>query len=154
MCYFVIAKLTNPTQQHYIFFHYFLGPPNSPQDVAATEMSGLNIKISWTMGQDNGAAATRVHIQARTTFDLDVWHDIKISSNTKRVRESEIVELSPWVQYKIRVISENKYGKSEPSVETDKWVRTPTAKPSLYPKNIKGVGTGPNELTISFDVSQ
>lgn len=105
------------------------------------------------MGRDNGAPATRIHIQARTTFDLDVWHDIKISNKTTRVREHEMVQLSPWVQYKIRVISENKYGRSEPSVETDKWIRTPTAKPSLYPTNIKGIGTGPNQLTVSFDVS-
>ena len=130
-----------------------LGPPKPPIDVAATELSGLDIKISWSMGQDNGAPATRVHIQARTTFNMDVWHDIKISNKTQRYRESEIVRLSPWVEYKIRVISENKYGKSEPSVETSKWIRTPTAKPLLYPSNVKGVGTGPNELTISFDVS-
>lgn len=65
---------------------------------------------------------------------------------------TEIVSLSPWVEYKVRVLAENKYGFSKPSVETEKWIRTPIAAPLKYPKNIVGKGTGPNEITVSFEV--
>lgn len=61
--------------------------------------------------------------------------------------------MSPWIEFRIRVVSENKYGQSKPSQETSKWIRTPTDKPHKYPANIQGTGSGPSELTVSFDVS-
>ncbi|XP_066930934.1 contactin-4-like isoform X2 [Clytia hemisphaerica] len=127
------------------------GPPDPPTHVTATDLSGLNIKISWSLGRENGAPTTKVYIQARTSFDLDVWHTIKVSNKTEGYRFSEIVEMSPWIEFRIRVISENKHGKSKPSEETSKWIRTPTAKPMKYPTNIHGKGSGPSELTVSFD---
>jgi len=136
-----------------IFAHYFTGPPDAPAHITATDLSGLNIKVSWSLGRENGAKTTKVYIQARTLFDLDVWHTIKVSNKTTGDRSSEIVEMSPWIEFRIRVLSENKYGMSEPSEETSKWIRTPTDKPRKYPANIQGKGTGPSELTISYDVS-
>ena len=49
--------------------------------------------------------------------------------------------------------AENEYGKSKPSIETEKWIKTPTAKPVKHPTNVTGKGTGPNEITVTFQVS-
>ena len=142
----VISKVS-----HFIF----LGPPYPPLDVNASEqIDGTSIKISWTRHGHNGSPITKIYIEARTNFDSDTsWDIIKISNKTEKLRESEIVTLSPWVQYKIRVIAENKYGQSKPSNETEKWIKTPVAKPVKHPTNIKGKGTGPNEITVTFQVS-
>ena len=140
-------------QHLFIFLLCYLGPPSPPTDVTVTEQDGANIKVSWTMGRNNKSPIKYVYIQARTTYDLDRWHIIKISNKTEGHRVYEIVKLSPWVEYKIRVITENSLGKSKPSKETEKWIRTPTAIPTKYPSNIHGNGTAPSRLIISFTVS-
>ena len=130
----------------------FLGPPDPPVDVDWSEQNGRKVKVSWTMGRDNRSPAFQVYIQGRTAFEVDKWTTILISNNTK-TRASKYIELSPWTEYKLRVISENKVGRSVPSEETKSWIRIPPAAPEVYPTNIQGVGTAPSELLITWDVS-
>ena len=121
--------------------------------VSATELRDTLVQIFWSKGRDNGSPITKIHVQVRTMFEPEKWFTILMSNKTYKERDSEIVELSPWVDYKIRIIAENKYGLGEPSTETTKWIRMPIAKPTKFPSNIVGEGTAPNELLISFQVS-
>ena len=133
---------------------FSIGRPYPPHYVTATEMDGTNVKVSWTQGRDNGSPVKLVYIEAMNTYDRNNWVIVKTSNKTSsRVyRQSELVTLSPWAEYKIRVIAENGNGPSAPSKET-KWFRTPSDVPEKYPNNIKGIGTAPNKIKVTFDVS-
>ncbi|XP_065673507.1 contactin-4 isoform X1 [Hydra vulgaris] len=126
------------------------GPPGKPLYVSATELSGTFVQIFWSKGRDNGSPIVKMHLQVRTMFEPEKWFTVKVSNKTDKERDSEIVELSPWVDYKIRVIAENMYGLGEPSAETIKWIKTPIDKPTKFPLNVVGKGTAPNELKITF----
>ena len=61
--------------------------------------------------------------------------------------------MSPWSNYTFRVIARNKVGDSLPSGHS-KTCLTPEAVPSKNPDNVEGRGTAPNNLVISWTVSE
>ncbi|XP_077862692.1 neuronal cell adhesion molecule-like [Saccoglossus kowalevskii] len=58
--------------------------------------------------------------------------------------------LSPWVEYKFRVIAVNGVGPSLPSNNTDVYATNP-APPHHNPSNLKGAGTDPTNMIITWD---
>lgn len=149
---FIIKNLIGSTFNHFIFIS-ILGAPKPPHDVTATEQDDTNIKISWTLGRDNGSPIRKVHIQGMTSYDTSKWVILKTTNNTESSvhRHKELVTLSPWAEYKIRVIAQNSIGLSKPSEETP-WLRTPPSIPEIYPRNIQGTGISPNKIKVTFEV--
>ena len=62
------------------------------------------------------------------------------------------VSMSPWTNYTFRVIARNKVGDSLPSGHS-KDCLTPEDVPYKNPDNVLGRGTQPNNLVISWTVS-
>ncbi|XP_065067343.1 contactin-3-like isoform X2 [Rhopilema esculentum] len=125
------------------------GVPGRPTEVSTGELKDNNVRISWTLGRDNYSPVTRVHIFYRTLYEPSVWFHIQTTKNTKS-RGSATVLLSPWASYRFRVMSENGVGNSTPSAETFPWLKSSPRAPSAYPSDLKGVGTGPTEIKISW----
>lgn len=63
------------------------------------------------------------------------------------------VSMSPWTNYTFRVIARNKVGDSLPSGHS-KVCLTPEDVPYKNPDNVMGRGHAPNNLVISWTVSQ
>eukprot|EP00794_Sanderia_malayensis_P006192 gene6192-6907_t len=125
------------------------GVPGRPTEVTASDFKANKVQISWTLGRDNFSPVKRVHIEARTMFKTRLWTRMLTTADS-RSRGSVILALSAWASYRFRVISENSVGNSTPSAETFPWVNSLPAAPSNYPTEIKGIGTGPTEIKITW----
>lgn len=132
---------------------YSLDRPDPPMLTNVVPKIGAAVEITWKMQKDNGDKAFQVYIQAKAHFEGSDWKTIKISNKTSDSKETEVVQLSPWVTYEIALRAENRYGISRRGKESKKSIKTPTAKPTKYPQNLQGIGISPNELRIIFDVS-
>ncbi|XP_057296977.1 contactin-3-like isoform X3 [Hydractinia symbiolongicarpus] len=130
---------------------YVYDRPDPPMLTSVVPKTGAAVKITWKMQKDNGDKAFQVYIQAKANFEGSDWKTIKISNKTSDSKETEVVQLSPWVTYEIALRAENRYGISRRGKESTKSIKTPTAKPIKYPQNLQGIGISPNELRISFD---
>jgi len=126
-----------------------VGVPGRPTEVSTSDFKQNKVRISWTLGRDNYSPVTKVHIFYRTQFERKKWHHMMTTTDIKS-RGSADLSLSPWASYRFRVVSENGVGNSTPSVETFPWLKSLPAAPSRYPTEIKGVGTGPTEIRISW----
>lgn len=62
------------------------------------------------------------------------------------------MDISPWTNYTFRVIARNKIGNSPPSDPTNV-CQTPPDMPDKHPENVRGNGTRPNNMVVSWTVS-
>ncbi|MEQ2304460.1 Contactin-3 [Ameca splendens] len=61
-----------------------------------------------------------------------------------------VKDLSPWVEYKFRVVAINSVGVGEPSMPS-KQIRTKAAAPKVAPVNVSGGGGARGELVITWE---
>ncbi|XP_013793618.2 neuroglian-like, partial [Limulus polyphemus] len=103
--------------------------------------------IQWEPMGDGHAVILGYNIQYNTSFNPDIWKDsfVNIPASDTRFK----VAMSPWTDYTFRVIAFNKIGSSEPS-EYSKQCSTPSDVPDKHPDQVKGEGTKPDNLVISW----
>ncbi|XP_048582929.1 contactin-6 isoform X2 [Nematostella vectensis] len=125
------------------------GAPEKPHGVTIlpnTQFSHL-VNLTWKLGRDNGSPITHVIIQQHVGSASDKWTVAKVIRDPKtRIAE---VTLSPWAEYKFRVIAGNAIGNSTPS-QVSMSVSTRPEAPSKFPSGIKSKGKGPNTMQITW----
>uniref|UniRef100_A0A8C5QWL9 Neural cell adhesion molecule L1 n=1 Tax=Leptobrachium leishanense TaxID=445787 RepID=A0A8C5QWL9_9ANUR len=121
--------------------------PEPPYDLEFVHENDFAITLSWTPGDENNSPIEEFVIEfEEDRFEPGVWHELK------RVDGDEIstsLDLSPHVNYQFRVKAVNEIGPSNGSKASDRF-QTPPAAPTKNPREVKGEGTEPNNMYISW----
>ena len=112
-------------QYSFFFRQCFLGPPDSPTNVQLGDITRNRVNISWSPGRNNNSPIKKIFIQYATTFNPNKWIDFKAVDNGAWVTKAELV-LSPWAEYRFRLIAMNGVGNSTPSASSS-IIKTPPA---------------------------
>jgi len=119
--------------------------PNPPK-ITNLHCNNSLAKVEWVSTGDRRAPILFYRIQHKTNFQ-DAW---EYNMYEIPVPESSItIRMSPWSNYTFRVIAENKIGPSEPSLPSEQCTTQPDV-PHKNPDNVKGAGTTPTNLVISW----
>ncbi|CAG0896608.1 unnamed protein product, partial [Cyprideis torosa] len=121
--------------------------PNPPllRRVVCSEKQAM---IEWSPQGDNRAPILNYVIQYNTTFTPDTWEDA--FSDVPAAENTFEVSLSPYTNYTFRVISRNKIGPSPPSLPSREVCTTKPDVPFKNPGNVRGRGTSPSNMVISW----
>ena len=107
---------------------FFSGPPEAPNKVKVDGgCDKFSAKLLWHIQSNNYEPIQYLIIQMAMSYGDAEWHNIseRVAPN---VDEKTIKNLSPWTQYRFRVLAINKIGTSAPSEPTQfKECRTPAA---------------------------
>lgn len=120
--------------------------PNPPK-ITSIECDSLKATLQWTSTGDRRAPILSYDIQQNTSAKPDVWESAFYNVPASDPRFS--LSLHPWLNYTFRVIARNKIGQSLPS-EPSQTCTSDKAQPSTNPTDVKGRGTTPNNLVISW----
>ena len=120
--------------------------PNAPQ-IVAVECGKSTARIEWKPMGDNRAQILQYIIQYNTSFTPNVWDDHY--SHVPAPDTIFQVSISPWANYTFRVIAVNKIGKSIASKHSE-MCTTEEDIPHNNPKNVKGWGSAPDNMIISW----
>jgi len=120
--------------------------PNPPK-ITNLECDSLKATLQWTSTGDRRAPILSYDIQQNTSAKPDVWESAfwNVPASDPRFTLS----LQPWLNYTFRVIARNKIGQSLPS-EPSLTCTSEKAAPFTNPTDVKGKGTTPNNLVISW----
>lgn len=124
-------------------------PPEPPTQVQVPECLQRSAKISWIPGSDNNSPIKEYIIEYNTTFNPDVWTELK---RVDHPIYNTAVEVSPWANYTFRVRAVNDVGVSEPSVHSSTVCRIPGDRPDKNPNNTRVSDYDPYSLYILWDV--
>ncbi|XP_076310112.1 neuroglian-like [Tachypleus tridentatus] len=103
--------------------------------------------IQWEPRGNGHAPILGYNIQYNTSFNPNVWENSFL--NVPPTDTHFKVLMSPWTNYTFRVVAFNKIGSSQPS-EHSKQCSTPLDTPHKHPSNVKGEGTNPDNIVISW----
>uniref|UniRef100_A0A0K0FH30 Neuroglian (inferred by orthology to a D. melanogaster protein) n=1 Tax=Strongyloides venezuelensis TaxID=75913 RepID=A0A0K0FH30_STRVS len=124
--------------------------PNPPiiqqfvcDDVAAS--------INWKKPSENGDEIRKFIIQFSTSFMDGNWTTAYEELNTERDHYFTKISLSPWVDYKFRIIAINSYGESEPGYPHKTECKTKPSRPYINPGNVMAEGNEPNNIVVYWD---
>lgn len=120
--------------------------PNPPK-ITNLECDSMKATLQWTSTGDRRAPILSYDIQQNTSAKPDVWESAfwNVPASDPRFTLS----LNPWLNYTFRVIARNKIGQSLPS-EPSQRCTSEKAQPYTNPTDVKGKGTTPNNLVISW----
>lgn len=120
--------------------------PNPPK-ITNIECDSMKATLQWTSTGDRRAPILSYDIQQNTSAKPDVWESAfwNVPASDPRFTLS----LQPWLNYTFRVIARNKIGQSLPS-EPSQTCTSDKAQPYTNPTDVKGKGTTPNNLVISW----
>ncbi|CAI9615718.1 unnamed protein product [Staurois parvus] len=122
--------------------------PEAPSDLELTDPLERSVQLSWVLGDDNNSPITEFIIEYEDGMrEPGIWHLQTIVSGTQTTAS---LTLSPYVNYSFRVIAVNEIGRSDPSVSSERYM-TKAAEPDTNPSGIKGVGTEPDNLVITWN---
>ncbi|XP_048450824.1 neural cell adhesion molecule L1-like, partial [Rhincodon typus] len=98
------------------------------------------------------ARAQLIVVEFIIEFEENIFHPGKWHTLTQvdGDQQEAVLRLSPYVNYSFRVISVNQFGASTPSESTARY-KTPSAAPDKNPEGVKGEGTAPNNMVISWE---
>lgn len=120
--------------------------PNPPK-ITNLECDSFAATLTWASTGDRRAPILNYDIQQNTTAKTDVWevafHNVPASD------PRFTLALNPWLNYTFRVIARNKVGQSLPS-EPSSTCLSEKAVPNANPTDVRGRGTTPNNLVISW----
>ncbi|XP_017280369.1 neuronal cell adhesion molecule a isoform X12 [Kryptolebias marmoratus] len=121
--------------------------PDPPTDLELTDQTERSVQLTWTPGDEHNSPTQNFLIQYEDSLHQPgVWvnlTDVPGSSTTARL------QLSPYVYYSFRVQARNEVGYSEASGPSRQY-RTNPAAPDENPSNVRGIGTEPGNLVISW----
>uniref|UniRef100_A0A672MZF7 Neurofascin n=1 Tax=Sinocyclocheilus grahami TaxID=75366 RepID=A0A672MZF7_SINGR len=105
--------------------------PDPPSDLEISDPSERSVRLTWVPGLSNHSPIKGTHIH--TNIDANK-------------------NLTPFVEYRFRVITVNGIGPSKPSWPSE-YYQTGGAVPDAIPRNIQGMGSGVfrNNMEISWE---
>ncbi|VDH92933.1 Hypothetical predicted protein [Mytilus galloprovincialis] len=119
--------------------------PEAPQNFSVGTTTFRSVNLSWIAGFNGGHSQTFT-VQFKTTED-DTWKTEKVNSD-KIITGSTVYytldQLKPDTSYQVMVVSENKHGKRNTSLEFETKVEptlSPPSSASVSPLSI-GIGSG------------
>ncbi|XP_067832236.1 neural cell adhesion molecule L1.2 isoform X2 [Heptranchias perlo] len=123
--------------------------PDPPFDLQLRIIQEREVQLSWIPGNDHNSPIEEFIIKfEEDIFEPGTWHVMKHLDGDQ---QETVLELSPYVNYSFRVISVNRLGSSDPSEGTDRYM-APSAVPEKNPEGVKGEGSLPNNMIISWQV--
>ncbi|XP_056429912.1 neuronal cell adhesion molecule isoform X9 [Hyla sarda] len=121
--------------------------PDPPLDLELTDRLDRSVQLSWVPGDDNNSPITEFIIEYEDAMhEPGVWH---VHSKVSGTQSTATLSLSPYVNYSFRVIAVNEIGRSDHSDSSERYM-TKAAEPDSNPSGIKGVGTEPDNLVITW----
>ena len=120
--------------------------PNPPR-ITGIECDSYRAMLQWTSTGDRRAPILSYDIQQNTSAKPDVWESAFYNVPASDPRFT--LSLQPWLNYTFRVVARNKIGQSLPS-EPSQVCTSDKAVPRANPTDVKGRGTSPNNLVISW----
>lgn len=122
--------------------------PEAPSDLELTDPLEKSVQLSWVSGDDNNSPITEFIIEYEDAMrEPGMWH---LQTKVSGTQTTASLSLSPYVNYSFRVIAVNEIGRSDPSVPSERYM-TKAAEPDTNPSGIKGVGTEPDNLVITWN---
>ncbi|KAM4020334.1 neural cell adhesion molecule L1 isoform 2-T2 [Anomaloglossus baeobatrachus] len=121
--------------------------PEPPSDLELTDRYDTSVVLTWLPGHDNNSPIDEFIIEfEEDNFEPGVWHELtRVDGDEMSTRLS----LSPYVNYQFRVIAVNELGPSNGSEPSDRF-KTPVAAPTKNPSDVRGEGTEPHNMRISW----
>ncbi|CAH2316366.1 neural cell adhesion molecule L1 isoform X1 [Pelobates cultripes] len=121
--------------------------PDPPYDLELSDEDDMSVTLSWTPADENNSPIEEFIIEfEEDRYGPGVWHELT------RVNGDQIsanLDLSPYVNYQFRVRAVNEVGPSNGSKPSDRFQTEPAA-PTKNPREVKGEGTEPNNMYISW----
>lgn len=121
--------------------------PDPPTDLEMTDQTERSVRLTWIPGDEHNSPTQKFLIQYE-----DLLHQPGVWTNLTEVAGSSTtaqLSLSPHVYYSFRVLAMNRLGYSDPSQPSNQY-RTNPAAPDQNPADVKGLGTEPGNLVISW----
>ncbi|XP_062890726.1 neural cell adhesion molecule L1-like isoform X1 [Mobula hypostoma] len=123
--------------------------PDPPVDLKMENFQPREVLLSWTPGNAHNSPIEEFIIEfEENVFEPGTWHKLK---HMKGNQLQAVLELSPYVNYSFRVVAVNRVGSSNPSQATERYM-TPAAVPDKNPEGVKGEGSLPSNMIISWQV--
>ncbi|XP_030071703.1 neuronal cell adhesion molecule isoform X3 [Microcaecilia unicolor] len=122
--------------------------PNPPIDLELTGHLDRSVQLSWVPGSDNNSPITSFIIEYEDGLhEPGTWH---YQTEVPATQTTAVLQLSPYVNYSFRVVAVNKIGRSRPSERSEQHM-TKAANPDGNPSGVKGIGSEPHNLVISWE---
>ncbi|XP_016104092.1 neurofascin-like [Sinocyclocheilus grahami] len=129
--------------------------PDPPSDLEISDPSERSVRLTWIPGLSNHSPIKEYMVQFTEDLLADYWllpSSWKNLSSYPGSLNSVILQLTPFVEYRFRVIAVNGIGPSKPSWPSE-YYQTGGAVPDAIPRNIQGMGSGVfrNNMEISWE---
>uniref|UniRef100_A0A0N4ZC69 Neuroglian n=1 Tax=Parastrongyloides trichosuri TaxID=131310 RepID=A0A0N4ZC69_PARTI len=124
--------------------------PNPPI-IQQFSCDDVTASINWKKPAENGDEIKKFIIQFSTNFQPENWTTAYEETNTDHDHYFSKISLSPWVEYKFRVIALNSYGPSDPGYPPETECKTKPTRPYINPGNVLAEGNEPNNIVIYWD---
>uniref|UniRef100_A0A673HYW8 Neural cell adhesion molecule L1 n=1 Tax=Sinocyclocheilus rhinocerous TaxID=307959 RepID=A0A673HYW8_9TELE len=129
--------------------------PDPPSDLEISDPSERSVRLTWIPGLSNHSPIKEYVVQFTEDLLADYWllpSSWKNLSSYPGSLNSVILQLTPFVEYRFRVIAVNGIGPSKPSWPSE-YYQTGGAVPDAIPRNIQGMGSGVfrNNMEISWE---
>ncbi|XP_019697114.1 protein sidekick isoform X2 [Harpegnathos saltator] len=121
--------------------------PEPPTKLALSNIDAFSVVLQFTPGFDGNSSITKWTVQAQTARN-STWYNIYEVSDPDACTVT-VDGLTPFTQYKLRLIANNVVGASQPS-EPTKEFQTIQAPPSHPPKNVTVRAMSATELRVRW----
>ncbi|XP_015603138.1 protein sidekick isoform X3 [Cephus cinctus] len=121
--------------------------PEPPTKLALSNIEAFSVVLQFTPGFDGNSSIIKWTVQAQTTRNT-TWYTVYEVSDPD-ASTITITGLTPFMQYKLRLIANNVVGASEPS-EPTKEFQTIQASPSHPPRNVTVRAMSATELRVRW----
>lgn len=121
--------------------------PDPPTDLELTGQAERSVELTWTPGDEHNSPTQKFIIQYEDLLHQPgVWVNLTEVPGTSPTAQ---LSLSPYVYYSFRVVALNGVSYSDAS-QPSRQYRTNPAAPDENPSDVKGEGSEPGNLVISW----
>ncbi|XP_015515694.2 protein sidekick isoform X1 [Neodiprion lecontei] len=121
--------------------------PEPPTKLALSNIDAFSVVLQFTPGFDGNSSITKWTVQAQTSRNM-TWYTVYEVSDPD-ASTITVKGLTPFMQYKLRLIANNVVGMSGPS-EPTKEFQTIQAPPSHPPRNVTVRAMSATELRVRW----